>query len=152
MQVCCQPHISVRLISGKVEPSDKYGLIAIRLGIPTGSFHGKVTLKQGWGANRGVGYPCIRFLWRYISGSVKNFCQQVQTSNHGNTFLKPAIFTLGPIVTGKCTTIKTLFFGKNVHMFHFAAPGKIIPSRPRESGQIPPETTYLPWPLFLGGK
>jgi hypothetical protein len=56
MQVCCQLHISVRLISGKVKPGDKYGLIAIKLGIPAGSFHERATLKRGWGANRRVGY------------------------------------------------------------------------------------------------
>jgi hypothetical protein len=103
-----------------MKSGEKQGLIARKCVIPVGSIHKRGTVNQGGGANREVRYPWIRFLQRHIRGSVKNFCQQVQTSNHHNTLLKTAGSPPSPIAVEECSIIKTFSFGRNGHVLHFA--------------------------------
>jgi hypothetical protein len=85
-------------------------------------------------------------------GSVKNFCQQVQTSDHFNTFNKTAIFTSPLIAAGICPIIKTLFTEENGRVLHLATYKKVTSSGLREAGQIPPEVTYPPRASLLAEK
>jgi hypothetical protein len=132
---------------------EKQGLIVRKLVILVGSIPRIITVNRGWGGNGGVSYLSIIFWRRHTRGSVKNFCQKVQTSNHRNTLLKTANSSPRPIAADECSIIKTFISGQKwlgtafCHEFK-----KIAPAELTELVKFPRRPLAGPWLLFLGGR